>query len=179
MLVGKKAIDFRAKAVMPDNEIKDVHLKELVGPKGVVLFFYPKDFTIICPTEIISFDKKLQEFKDRGYNVVSVSTDTEFSHLAWKKLPVSSGGIGNVQFPMVSDISKDISRWYDVLGEDTTALRGTFVIDRDFIVKHAVVNDMDISRSIDDALRTIDVVEHVREFGELCPANWTKQEKFN
>ena len=178
MIIGKKAYDFSAKAVFENNEIKTVKLSELMGPKGVVLFFYPKDFTFICPTEIREFNEHLEEFQAKGYNVVSVSTDTEYSHIGWKKAPINEGGLGNIRFPMVADPDRSISTAYDVLASnDACAVRGTFIINRDFIVKSSFVNDLDISRAIEDTLHTVDVVEQVREHGELCPASWKKGQK--
>ncbi|MFA6716110.1 MAG: peroxiredoxin [Victivallales bacterium] len=173
-LVTKEAPDFTAKAVMPDNTIKeDFKLSSLRG-KHVVLFFYPMDFTFVCPTEIIAFDRKLDEFKKRGTEVVGVSTDSQFSHFAWKNTAPENGGIGNVQFPLVADLSKNISRDYGVLFGGEVALRGLFLIDKEGIVRHCVINDLPLGRSVDEAIRIVDALQFFEKNGEVCPANWHK-----
>lgn len=177
MIVTKKAYDFTATAVMENNEIKQVTLSNLKGKNGVILFFYPKDFTFVCPTEIIAFDHKINEFKALGYNVVGVSTDNEYCHLAWKNTEVNKGGIGQVQFPLVADLKKDIAREYDVLFDESVALRGSFLIDKEMVVRHAVINDLPLGRSIDEMLRMAEVLNFVTEHGEVCPANWNKGSK--
>jgi peroxiredoxin (alkyl hydroperoxide reductase subunit C) len=176
-LIGKKAPEFTAPAVLANNTIKtDFSIAELEG-KYVVLFFYPLDFTFVCPTEIIEFNRKLAEFKERGAEVVGVSVDSQYSHLAWKNTPVEQGGIGNVQYPLVADLTKQIARDYGVLIEQAgVALRGTFLIDREGIVKHAVVNDLGLGRNIDEAVRMLDALQHHERHGEVCPANWSKGE---
>ncbi len=170
-LVGNKAPDFKATAVMPDNSFKEISLKDYEG-KYIVLFFYPLDFTFVCPTEIIAFDHRLEDFKKRNAEVIGVSIDSQFTHLAWKNTPVEKGGIGNIQYPLVADVSKQISRDYDVLFNDSVALRGLFIIGKDGIVKHATVNFLDFGRNIDEVLRTLDAIQFVDEHGEACPANW-------
>jgi peroxiredoxin (alkyl hydroperoxide reductase subunit C) len=175
-IVTKQAPDFTAKAVLPNNTIDDFTLSSLRG-KYTVLFFYPLDFTFVCPSEIIAFDKKLGEFKERGAEVVAVSVDSEFSHLAWKNTAVKDGGIGNVQFPVVADITKNISRDYGVLFDEAVSLRGLFLIDKEGIVRHSVVNDLPLGRNVDEALRMLDSLQHVEQYGEVCPANWTKGEE--
>lgn len=174
-LVGKQAPNFKAPAVMADNTIKpDFTLEDLRG-KYVVLFFYPLDFTFVCPTEIIEFNRQLAEFKERGAEVVGVSVDSQYSHLAWKETPVEKGGIGKVQYPLVADLTKTISRDYGVLIENAgVALRGTFLIDRTGVVKHAVVNDLGLGRNISEAVRMLDALQHNEKYGEVCPANWNK-----
>jgi len=174
-LVGHRAPAFEATAVLANNTI-DEHfgLQGLAG-KYVVLFFYPLDFTFVCPTEIIAFDRKLGEFKERGVEVVGVSVDSQYSHLAWKKTPVDQGGIGDVQYPLVADLTKQISRDYGVLIEaDGVALRGTFLIDREGVVRHETINDLGLGRNIDETLRIVDALQHVDEFGDVCPAQWTR-----
>jgi peroxiredoxin (alkyl hydroperoxide reductase subunit C) len=174
-LIGKKAPGFKAPAVMADGTInEEFSLADLRG-KYVVLFFYPLDFTFVCPTEIIEFNRKLGEFRERGAEVVGVSVDSQFSHLAWKNTPVDRGGIGDIQYPLVADLSKQISRDFGVLLEDGgVALRGTFLIDREGVIKHAVINDLGLGRSIDESLRMVDALKHHEQYGEVCPANWRK-----
>lgn len=178
MLVTNKAPDFTATAVLGDNQIVDnFKLYENFGSKGTVLFFYPLDFTFVCPSEIIAFDKRLEEFKNRGINVIGVSIDSQFSHFAWKNTPVNQGGIGQVRFPLVADITKQISRDYDVLFKEGVALRGSFLIDKDGTVRHAVINDLPLGRNIDEMLRMIDTMLFTNEYGEVCPAGWQKGDK--
>ena len=173
--VGKEAPDFTAKAIMPDNEIEfDFSLKSYAKGHKCVLFFYPLDFTFVCPSEIIAFHNRLGEFSARHTKVVSVSVDSHFSHLAWKHMPHSKGGIGNVQFPMVSDLNKEISSMYNVLNDSGIAMRGTFLIDDDFTLRHLLVNDLPIGRNIDDLLRVIDALDYHKQNGEVCPAGWDK-----
>jgi peroxiredoxin (alkyl hydroperoxide reductase subunit C) len=176
-LVTKEAPDFTAQAVMPDNTIKeDFSLSALRG-KHVVLFFYPLDFTFVCPTEIIAFNRKLDEFKKRGVEVVGVSVDSQFSHFAWKNTKPENGGIGDIQFPLVADLSKNIARDYGVLFGEEVALRGLFLIDKEGIVRHCVINDLPLGRSVDEALRMVDALQFFEENGEVCPANWHKGEE--
>lgn len=178
MLVTNKAPDFTATAVLGDNQIVDnFNLYENLGSKGAVLFFYPLDFTFVCPSEIIAFDKRLEEFTSRGINVIAVSVDSQFSHFAWKNTPINQGGIGQVRFPMVADITKQISRDYDVLFKDGVALRGSFLIDKDGTVRHAVINDLPLGRNIDEMIRMIDTMLFTNEYGEVCPAGWQKGDK--
>jgi len=175
-LVTKEAPDFTAQAVMPDNTIKeDFSLSALRG-KHVVLFFYPLDFTFVCPTEIIAFNRKLDEFKKRGVEIVGVSVDSQFSHFAWKNTKPENGGIGDIQFPLVADLSKNIARNYGVLFGEEVALRGLFLIDKEGIVRHCVINDLPLGRSVDEALRMVDALQFFEENGEVCPANWHKGE---
>ncbi len=173
VLVTKEAPDFTAQAVMPDNTMKDFTLSSLKG-KYVLLFFYPLDFTFVCPSEIIAFNKKLDEFKARNVEVVGVSVDSQFTHYAWKNTPPNKGGIGDIQFPLVADLSKSIARDYDVLLEAGIALRGLFLIDKEGIVRHCVVNDLPLGRNVDEALRMVDALQFFEENGEVCPANWHK-----
>jgi len=192
MLVTKPAPDFKATAVMPHNSFKDISLSDYKGRK-VVLFFYPLDFTFVCPTEIIAFDHRLAEFEKRDVQVLGCSIDSEFSHLAWKNTDVNSGGIGNVKYPLIADKDKSISRKYDVLigatqayvetedsVEETTtvggdvALRGSFLIDEEGVVRHAVINDLPLGRNIDEMLRMIDALSFNQKHGEVCPAGWTE-----
>lgn len=171
-LVTKQAPGFTATAVMPDNTMKeDFSLADYNG-KYVILFFYPLDFTFVCPSEIIAFDRSLQKFKDKDCEVIGVSIDSQFSHWAWKNTPVNEGGIGNIQYPLVADLDKSISRRYGVLLDAGIALRGTFLIDKEGVVRHAVVNDLPLGRNIDEALRMVDALQFHEEHGDVCPANW-------
>ena len=173
VLVTKPAPDFAAQAVMPDGSFQELKLSSYKG-KYVVLFFYPLDFTFVCPSEIIAFDHRLDEFKKRNVEVIGVSIDSHFSHFAWKNTPVDQGGIGNVQYPLVADLTKNIARDYDVLVNDALALRGSFLIDKEGVVKHQVVNDLGLGRNIDEMLRIIDALQFTEEHGEVCPAGWNK-----
>ncbi len=174
MIVTNKAPDFTATAVLGNNQIVDnFNLMENLGEKGAVLFFYPLDFTFVCPSEIIAFDHRLDEFTKRGINVIGVSVDSQFSHFAWKETPVNRGGIGQVRFPLVADLTKQISRDYDVLLDDAVALRASFLIDADGTVRHAVINDLPLGRNIDEMIRMVDAMIFTNEHGEVCPAGWT------
>lgn len=174
-LIAKAAPNFTAAAIMPNNEINPNFdlAKHLNGDIGIV-FFYPLDFTFVCPTEIIAFNHRLGEFTARHTKVVAVSVDSHFSHLAWKETPVNRGGIGNVQMPMVSDLNKNIAREYGVLFNDSIAFRASFLIDKKGIIRHQVVNDFPLGRNIDEMLRMVDALIHHEEFGEVCPAGWKK-----
>jgi peroxiredoxin 2/4 len=175
MLVTKKAPDFTATTVLGNNQIVDnFNLYENLGEKGAVLFFYPLDFTFVCPSELIAFDHRLDAFTERGINVIGVSVDSQFSHFAWKNTPVNQGGIGQVRYPLVADLTKQISRDYDVLLGDSVALRGSFLLDKDGTVRHAVINDLPLGRNIDEMLRMIDAMLFTNEHGEVCPAGWAK-----
>ena len=170
-LVTKEAPDFSAQAVMPDNSFAELKLSSYRG-KYVVLFFYPLDFTFVCPSEIIAFDKKLDAFKEKNCEVIGVSVDSHFSHWAWKNTAVDKGGIGNVQYPLVADIKKEISKAYGVLFDKSIALRGLFLIDKEGIVRHTLVNDLPLGRNVDEALRMVDALQFTEKHGEVCPANW-------
>ena len=175
MLVTKKAPDFTATAVLADGSIvEDFNLMDNLGEKGAVLFFYPLDFTFVCPSEIIAFSHRLEEFKSRGINVIGVSVDSQFSHFAWRETPVNKGGIGRVNMPLVADLDKSISKDYDVLFGGAVALRGSFLIDSKGIIRHAVVNDLPLGRNIDEMIRMVDTMIFTNEFGEVCPAGWVK-----
>jgi peroxiredoxin (alkyl hydroperoxide reductase subunit C) len=163
---------FRATAVLPDGTIDDRFTLESFRGRYVVLFFYPLDFTFVCPTEILTFDQRIEEFESRGCAVVGVSVDSPYTHVAWRNTAVEDGGIGPIRFPLVSDLTKSIARGYGVLIDEGVALRGTFLIDRDGIVRHEVVNDLGLGRNIDDTLRTLDALRHTERSGKVCPANW-------
>lgn len=176
MLVTKPAPEFKAQTVLADNTIAEKSLSELRGNKYAVVFFYPLDFTFVCPSEIVAFDRKLDEFKKRNCEVIGISVDSQFTHLAWKNTPLEKGGIGNVKFPLVADLTKQISEKYGVLFDGAVALRGLFLIDKAGIVRHAVINDLPLGRNIDEALRMIDALQYHEQYGEVCPANWKKGE---
>ena len=174
-LVTKEAPDFTAQAVNAKNEFEELKLSSYRG-KYVLLFFYPLDFTFVCPSEIIAFDKALKEFQKRNVEVLGVSVDSHFTHLAWKNTPRDKGGIGNVQYPLVSDLNHSISNSYEVLINDSLALRGLFLIDKEGIIRHALVNDLPLGRSTEEALRVVDALQFTEEHGEVCPANWRQGE---
>lgn len=178
VLVGKEAPDFTAKAVMGDNSIKEnFNLKAETKGKYAVLFFWPLDFTFVCPSEIIAFDNRIAEFKKRGAELIGISVDSQYTHYAWKNTAVDKGGIGNVQFPLVADLTKSIARSYDVLTGDAVAYRGTFIIDKKGIVRHQLINDLPLGRNVEETIRTLDALIFTEEHGEVCPANWKKGEK--
>ncbi len=187
VLVGKKAPLFEADAVINGGEfVEKFSLEQYIGKKHVVFFFYPLDFTFVCPTELLAFQEKLEEFEKRNVAVVGCSIDSKFSHWAWLNTEVNKGGIKGVKYPLVADLSKTISENYDVLageyeytedGEmdfegDPVAFRGLFLIDKQGVVRHQVVNDLPLGRSIDEAIRIVDALQYFEEVGEVCPANW-------
>jgi peroxiredoxin (alkyl hydroperoxide reductase subunit C) len=175
VLVGKPAPDFTAAAVLGDNSIKeDFNFAQHIKGKAAVIFFYPLDFTFVCPSELIAFDHRLEEFRKRGAEVIGVSIDSHFTHLAWKNTPVDRGGIGKVGYPLVADIKHDICKAYDVEAEGGVAYRGSFLIDKNGIVRHQVVNDLPLGRDIDEMLRMVDALQFFEEHGEVCPAGWKK-----
>lgn len=175
VLVSKQAPDFTANAVFGNNEIKEMKFSEHIKGKYAVLFFYPLDFTFVCPSELIAFDHRLNEFKQRGVEVIGVSIDSQFTHLAWKNTQVNNGGIGQVQYPLVADVKHEICRAYDVeFGAGGVAFRGSFLIDRNGVVRHQVVNDLPLGRNIDEMLRMVDALQFTEEHGEVCPAGWNK-----
>lgn len=192
VLVGKKAPAFKAKAVINGGEIvADFSLEQYIGKKYVLFFFYPLDFTFVCPTEIVAFQDQLAEFEKKNVAVVGCSVDSEFSHWKWLQTDLKDGGIKGVKFPLVADLSKTISENYDVLagyydynedGQSTftgapVAYRGLFLIDKTGTVRHQVVNDLPLGRSIDEAMRMVDALQYFEENGEVCPANWSKGKK--
>lgn len=191
VLVGKKAPSFSAKAVVGETIIENFSLDQYVGKKYVILFFYPKDFTFVCPTELHRFQEELHEFESRNVAVVGCSTDSEFSHWAWLQTPKAKGGIEGVKYPLVADVNKTISDAYDVLaGEyevdengsltvkgELVAYRGLFLIDLNGVVRHQIVNDMPLGRSIREALRVVDALQHFEQHGEVCPMDWSRGDK--
>ncbi len=175
VLVGKQAPDFTAAAVLPDGSIKaDFNLSDYKG-KYVVLFFYPLDFTFVCPTELIAFSKRIKEFEARDVQVIGCSIDSQFTHVAWRNTPVDEGGIGAVTYPLVADVKHQICQAYDVEFESAgVAYRGSFLIDKDGKVRHQVVNDLPLGRNVDEMLRMVDALQFTEKYGEVCPAGWNK-----
>ncbi len=175
-LVTREAPDFTAQAVMGDNTFEELTLSSYRG-KYVVLFFYPLDFTFVCPSEIIAFDDEIEQFKKRNAEVVGVSVDSHYTHLAWKNTSRDQGGIGDIKYPLVADLDKNISRDYGILSDESVALRGLFLIDREGVVRHELVNDLGLGRSVDEAIRMLDALRYTEEHGEVCPANWHEGEE--
>jgi peroxiredoxin (alkyl hydroperoxide reductase subunit C) len=175
VLVGKPAPDFTAPAVLPSGEIvEDFKLSDRKG-KYTVLFFWPLDFTFVCPTEILAHNRRMEAFGHRGVEVVGISIDSQFTHFAWRNTPVREGGIGPVQFPLVADVKHDITRAFGIEHPDAgVALRASFLIDRDGIVQHQVVNNLPLGRNVDEMLRMVDALQFTEENGEVCPAGWNK-----
>lgn len=175
-LVTRPAPDFKAQAVMPDGSFKELSLADYKG-KYVVLYFYPMDFTFVCPSEILAFNKRVQDFKERGVELLGVSVDSHFSHLAWRNTPVEKGGIGEIAYPLIADFSKNISRDYGILFNEEVALRGLFLIDQKGVVRHSTINDLPLGRNVEEAIRVVDALQYHEEHGEVCPANWKKGEE--
>jgi len=176
VLVDKPAPNFKANAVV-DGQFTELQLSDYKG-KYVVLFFYPLDFTFVCPTELHAFQAKYAAFQELGVELIGVSVDSHFSHFAWLNTPKSKGGIEGVKYPLVADLTKQISKDYDVLLEDAgVALRGLFLIDKEGIVQHQVVNNLPLGRNVDEALRVVEALQFTEEYGEVCPANWNKGDK--
>lgn len=174
-LVGRKAPDFKAPTVFK-TEIKEIQFSDYQG-QYVVLFFYPLDFTFVCPTELHAFQEHLAEFKKRGVEVLACSVDSQFSHLNWLKTPKSQGGVQGVTYGLISDLGGHIAHQYGVLSDEGTAYRALFLIDQKGIVRHHVVNDMPLGRSVTETLRMVDALQHTEKHGEVCPADWRKGEK--
>jgi peroxiredoxin (alkyl hydroperoxide reductase subunit C) len=173
-LVQKQAPDFTANAVFPNGETKQIKLSDFRGEKYVVLFFYPFDFTFVCPTEIIAFSNHLKDFESRKVQVLGCSIDSHHVHRAWRNTKVEDGGIGSITYPLIADVNKTIARDYGVLLEGGMALRGTFIIDRQGVVRQETVNDLPLGRSVEETLRLVDALQHTEEHGEVCPAGWNK-----
>ncbi len=171
VMVTQEAPNFKAQAVMEDGSFKTVQLSDYRG-KYVLLFFYPLDFTFVCPTEIIAFSDRIADFKKLNVQVLGASIDSHFSHLAWRNVPRTEGGIGKIDYPLVADLNKEIARSYGVLLPGGIALRGLFLIDRGGTLRHMVVNDLPLGRSVDEAIRMVEALQYVEQHGEVCPANW-------
>jgi peroxiredoxin (alkyl hydroperoxide reductase subunit C) len=178
VLVSQQAPDFTAAAVMADGSINEgLSLSDYRG-KYVVLFFYPLDFTFVCPSELIAFDHRIKEFESRGVQVIGCSIDSQFTHAAWRNTAVNDGGIGNVAYPLVADVKHEICQAYDVeFAAAGVAFRGSFLIDKDGVVQHQVVNNLPLGRNIDEMLRMIDALQFTEQHGEVCPAGWNKGDK--
>jgi len=176
VLVGREAPNFSAPAVLGSGEIVDnFELNETIKDKYAVIFFYPLDFTFVCPTELIAFDKRLAEFKKRNVEVIGVSVDSHYAHNAWRNTPVNEGGIGAVGYPLVADLTHSIAKAYDVeTPNGAVAFRGSFLIDKAGMVRHQVINDLPLGRNIDEMLRMVDALQFNEEHGEVCPAGWNE-----
>ena len=175
--VQQEAPDFTAQAVMPDGSFKEIKLSDSRG-KYTALFFYPLDFTFVCPTELIALSEKMDEFQKRNAEVIAISVDSPYSHAAWRSASREQGGVGDLKYPLLSDLDKSISRQYGVLLEKPgIALRGLFLLDKEGILKHITVNDLPLGRNIDEILRVLDAIQFNEEHGEVCPANWHKGEE--
>ena len=170
-LVSITAPDFQADAVMPDGSFKSIKLSDYRG-KYVILFFYPLDFTFVCPTEIIAFSAKMDDFKKRNTQILGVSIDSKFSHLAWRNTDRKKGGLGDIQYPLIGDVTKQISNDYDVLADFGVAFRGLFLIDKEGKIQHQLINNLPLGRNIDEALRMVEALQFHEKNGEVCPANW-------
>ncbi|MFV8781975.1 peroxiredoxin [Microbulbifer sp. SA54] len=178
VLVGKPAPDFTAAAVLGSGEIVDSYnLADAIKGKKAVIFFYPLDFTFVCPSELIAFDHRFEEFKKRGVEVIGVSIDSQFSHNAWRNTAINDGGIGPVKYTLVADVKHEICQAYDVESEGGVAFRGSFLIDEEGVVRHQVVNDLPLGRNVDEMLRMVDALAFHQEHGEVCPAGWQEGDK--
>ncbi len=171
VLVQKEAPNFTAQAVMPSGSFEEISLTDYRG-KHVLLFFYPLDFTFVCPTEIIAFSEAIDSFEKLGVQVLGCSVDSHFTHLAWRNTPRSDGGLGDIKYPLIADLNKEIAKAYDVLIDMGVAMRGLFLIDKEGIVRHQVVNDLPLGRSVEEALRMVKALQFFEENGEVCPADW-------
>lgn len=177
VLVGKQAPDFKAKAIVNGQIVSDFSLTHFRG-KNVVLFFYPLDFTFVCPTELHAFQEQIEEFEKRDAQVIGCSVDSCYTHLAWLNTPKAKGGIEGVDYPLIADLNKTIAKDYDVLLEqEGIAYRGLFLIDKNGVVRHQVINDLPLGRSVDEAIRILDALVYFEKHGEVCPANWNTGKK--
>ncbi|MFA5983646.1 MAG: peroxiredoxin C [Methylococcaceae bacterium] len=175
VLVGKQAPDFTVPAVLGDGQIVDsFNFSEATSGKYAVIFFYPLDFTFVCPSELIAMDHRIDEFKSRGVEVIGVSIDSHFTHNAWRNTPINQGGIGAVRYTLAADLKHEIAKDYDVESEGGVAFRGTFLIDKNGMVRHQVVNDLPLGRNMDELLRMVDALQFFESHGEVCPAGWKK-----
>lgn len=176
--IGNDAFNFTSEAVMQDGSFKEnFNLKSYLDGKYGIIFFYPLDFTFVCPSEILAFNDAIDEFESLNTKILGVSIDSKFSHYAWRNTPINDGGIGNINFPLISDLKREISSYYELLCNDSIAFRGTIIIDGSFKIVHYSVQDLPIGRNVDEFKRIITAVQHIKEHGEVCPANWKKGEK--
>ncbi|CAB5099612.1 Alkyl hydroperoxide reductase subunit C-like protein [Olavius algarvensis associated proteobacterium Delta 3] len=176
VLVAQRAPDFTAPAVMPSGIIEDNFTLSSLSGHYIVLFFWPLDFTFVCPTEILAHDHRIEQFEERNVKVVGISIDSQFIHFAWRNTTIQEGGIGPVHFPMVADITHQITRAYGIEHPDGVAMRASFLVDRKGIVQHQVVNNRPLGRNVDEMLRMVDALQYYEENGEVCPAGWQKGE---
>ena len=175
VLVGRKAPSFTATAVLADGTIvENYNFKDAIKNKYAVVFFYPLDFTFVCPSELIAFDNRVADFKERGVEVIGISIDSQFTHSAWRNTPINKGGIGPVKYTLVADIKHEICRAFGVESDGGVAYRGSFLIDKSGIVRHMVVNDLPLGRNVDDMIRMVDALQFTEQHGEVCPAGWTR-----
>ncbi len=175
VLVTKQAPDFTAAAVLADGTIvDDFNLKAHIADKYAVVFFYPLDFTFVCPSEILAFDHRVDKFKELGVEVIGISVDSQFTHNAWRNTPVNDGGLGPVKFPLVADVGGSIMEAYGIVHPDNIALRGTFLIDNEGVVRHQVVNDLALGRDVDEMVRMVEALQFHDQHGEVCPAGWKR-----
>ncbi|MDD7804704.1 MAG: peroxiredoxin [Endozoicomonas sp. (ex Botrylloides leachii)] len=178
VLVGKKAPDFTVPAVLGNGEIVDTFtLSEAIKGKYGLLFFYPLDFTFVCPSELIALDHRMDAFKERGVEVVGVSIDSHFTHNAWRNTPINEGGIGQVKYTLAADMTHEIAKSYDVESDGGVAFRGAFLIDKNGIVRSQIINDLPLGRNMEELIRLVDALKFHEEHGEVCPANWKKGDK--
>ncbi|BBB30625.1 peroxiredoxin [Neptunomonas japonica] len=178
VLVGKQAPDFTAAAVLGNGEIVDgFNLKEAINGKCGLLFFYPLDFTFVCPSELIALDHRMDAFTERGVEVIGVSIDSQFTHNAWRNTPINDGGIGPVKYTLVADVKHEICKAYDVEHDAGVAFRGVFLIDKEGNVRSQIVNDLPLGRNMDELIRLVDALQFHEEHGEVCPAGWNKGDK--
>ncbi|MAT52718.1 MAG: alkyl hydroperoxide reductase [Porticoccaceae bacterium] len=177
VLVGKPAPDFTASAVLGNGDIVDFNLSSAIKGKKAVIFFYPLDFTFVCPSELIAFDNRFEEFQKRGVEVIGVSIDSQWTHNAWRNTSVDAGGIGPVKYTLVADVKHEICQAYDVESAGGVAFRGSFLIDEEGVVRHQVVNDLPLGRNVDEMLRMVDALAFHQEHGEVCPAGWKEGDK--
>lgn len=176
-LIGQSAPDFTAQAVLADDQIVELTLSDYLKGSYGLIFFYPLDFTFVCPSEIIAFSNRMDKFEALNTKVVGVSVDSQFSHYAWRNTPVEKGGIGKIKFPLIADITKQIARDYGVLIDESVALRGSFLIDKEGKIRHYVINDLPLGRNVDESIRMVEALQFHEEHGEVCPAGWNKGDK--
>ncbi len=174
MFIQKQAPNFEAEALMPDGSFNKISLNNFKNKNYVLLFFYPLDFTFVCPSEILAFSKRVKTFREKNCEIIGISIDSKYTHKAWVDTPLNQGGVGKIEFPLISDLDKNISRNYNVLINEAIALRATFLIDKTSIVRHSSINDLPIGRNVDEYIRLLDALQYIEKYGEVCPAGWSK-----